>query len=471
MQKYNQVTGGGCRLVLYRETAPGKLDSADQGVVISFVSEGFAAPPNKQGSAVITGKRGQGKPVPQTPDYQGNVQMAPYAPLMGHMLRALCGAPVTTAEAPHPLGAIAVTDEGGGAVGIACPGHGFVQDTVISITGTVNYDGIHRLEYGTTADKLVVKSLYTPEIIPADAFAHRGLVAALEGDAREVDGHVGLPVAGIGVALNAGEKITISGTTNYEGEYVLMPGTSPRLLVIEKLFEAETFDGTAFAAPHFFRHEFALPKKQPTCAVEKYLDYDAGAAQFPYTLYSFSKVNGISFPFGGQGELTLAIDFAVGFADARPGPVKASPVTLPSAPFYDRDTALWLDGERMGDIESGNVSLAYGIEPKSAVGDLGRRSRMPEGDPVCTVTLQAFLEHDEYQRLSDMAATVPFSLSMSGSAGEEFWLAFPEAELDTGGAPIGGKGGVSQEITVTAFVEQAPTANKFTIINRVASYA
>lgn len=472
MQRFNQVSGGNCRLAMFRETSPGKTDPADKGVVLAFTEESFSAPSNKQGSAVITGKRGQGKPTPGAPDYTGGLKMAPYAPIMGHVLRALCGAPSTSAEPSLTLAAEPVADEGQGCVSLPCTGNAFVQDTVITVTGTDHYNGTYRLEYGTDASKLVIKKRFTAETLTATARAHRGLGAFLQGAARDMgQGRVGLPVSGVGVALHAGETVAISGTTFYDGECELEEGTAQRLLVIKATFEDEDLDGTPFAIPAFHRHIFKLPRKQPTVSVEKYLDYDAGAAEYPYTVFTSSKINGLSCSFGGQSDLAFSVDFAVGSADSRPDALSANPVALPSVPFADREVALWLDGDRIGDVQSGELSLAYGIEGASAVGDFGRRSRQPEGDPVCTCKMKAFLEHDEYKRLDDMGATLAFGLSMSGAGGEEFRLDMPEVEMGTDVPPISGKGGVTQDITVTAFVDQAETVNTFTLINRVASYA
>ena len=52
-------------------------------------------------------------------------------------------------------------------------------------------------------------------------------------------------------ALNAGEKITISGSTNYDGTHVLQEGTENGRLVITKTFTEETFDGSTIAVPVF----------------------------------------------------------------------------------------------------------------------------------------------------------------------------------------------------------------------------
>lgn len=474
MQKFRQVSGGNCRLVLYRESRPGVPDPADPGVVLAFYSESMGMDANKQGSAVITNARGQGKPVPGTPNYTGGLEVPPYAPQMGHILRALCGAPVTTAEASVELAEEAVTDEGLGYVGLPVAPHTFVQDTVVTITGTANYDGAYRLEYGTSKNMLVIKALYRAETIPAGARAHRGRGAFLDGAAEDLgEGKVALPVGGFGVALHEGESVTVSGTSDYDGEHVLQKGTNTRSLVIEAAYAAESFNGTPTAIPAFYRHEFSLPRNQPTFCLQKEFDYEAGASANPYTVILSNKLNGISFPFGGETEVKISLDCSVGSMGNVARPVNAaSPLVLPGIPFWDKESAVWIDGRRVGDVQKGNLSLTYGIEGQVAVGDMGKRSRQPEGDPTGTLTLTVFLEHDEYQQLADMAATVPVALSLSGANGEELWFRLPEVELDTGGSPqISGKGGLTTEVKAISFVDLADTSSKYTLVNRVASYA
>ena len=473
MQKYRQVSGGNCQLVLFQETKPGVPDPADSGVVLAIYSESMSMDANKQGSAVITNARGQGKPVPGTPNYSGRIDVPPYAPQMGHILRALCGAPATSAEPAVNLAQEDVVNLGRGYVSLPVPSHQFVQDTVVTITGTANYDGAYRLEYGTDSASLVIRAVYKAETLPAGARVHRGRGAFLKGTASDTgNGKVSLPVGGYGVALHAGESVTISGSVNYDGEHVLQPGTGARVLVVEATYVAETFDGTPTAIPAFFRHEFSLPKNQPTFTVQKRFDYESGASVNPYTIISSNKLNGISFPFGGETEIKMSLDCSVGSVENVSTPVSASvPAVLPSIPFWDKEAAVWIDGSRAGDVQKGTVNLSFGIEGQVAVGDMGKRSRQAEGDPTSEITLTVFLEHDEYQQLADMAATLPVAVSMSGANGEELWFRLPEAELSMGGAQISGKGGLTTEVKVIGFVDQAATSSFYTLINRVKSYA
>lgn len=471
-QLYRQVSGGNCRLVLFRETSPGVIDNADKGVVLKFYSESLAENPNKSGSSVINGKRGQGKPIAGVPDYTGNIDCAPYAPLMGHILRSLCGAPVTTVESALTLSAGAVTNEGGGCVGLPATGNTFVQDAIITVTGTTNYDGAYRLEYGTNATKLVITAKYTAETLTTAATATRGRGAFLQGAVVEKgSGKVGLPVAGTGVSLHVGESVVIDGTTNYDGTFALEEGTTSTLLVIASTYTEETIAEGATALPAFYKHTFVLPRHQPSVAIEKYLDFEEEAAAAPYTLFSFSKLNGISFSFGGETEIKLALDYSVGKSSGSATPHSATPANLPDIPFYDKEVALWLGDTRLSDIQSGSVSLTFGISGKVAVGDMGKRSRQTEGDAASIITMTAFLEHDDYHQLAAAATTQRASVSMCGANGEECWITMPESEVDAGSPSIQSKEGVTAEVKFIGFVDQAESINKFTLINRVASYA
>ena len=87
--KFRQVTGGASQVTMYRETSPGVVDTADPGVVFAIFNESISVSSNKQASAVITGKRGAGKPIAGQPDYSGGMNIAPYVAQTGHLLRAI----------------------------------------------------------------------------------------------------------------------------------------------------------------------------------------------------------------------------------------------------------------------------------------------------------------------------------------------------------------------------------------------
>lgn len=127
----------------------------------------------------------------------------------------------------------------------------------------------------------MIEAPYKAEAL-SGATLHRGRVCVLSGAAKTLSGgKVALPVEGGIHALNAGEKITISGSTSYDGTHVLQEGTENGRLVITASFTEETFDGSAVAVPVFYRHAFALPKRQPTLTMEKYLDFETARLKSP----------------------------------------------------------------------------------------------------------------------------------------------------------------------------------------------
>jgi hypothetical protein len=406
------------------------------------------------------------------PQPSGKLESASYAPQLGVLLRGLCGAAITTPDTARPLDVNDVIAMDIGLVGLPCADHDFFQDAVITVAGTNNYNGTFRVEACTTPDMIAIAAPFLAETLTATAKVRRGRAPFLSGPAQDLGGgKVALPVHGGVHALNPGETVSISGTANYDGEFVLEDGTEGAVLVIDASFTDETFDGSVVAAPQFYRHNFTLPKRQPTLCVEKFLDFEPGAAQNAYRRYNFCKVNGLSFNFGGDDELKFSFDYAVGKETPAPAPIDAAPVVLPAVVMDNIETSLFIAGVRRGDVASGSFTNTFGIEPKAAVGDRGQYSRMPEGDPDCKATLSAFLETDELQKLADNRSTIPFSLKICAATGEELTFNYPEAGLDASGAAITGKKGLMQDFTVMAFVNAGETVLTAELVNRVEAYA
>ena len=471
--KFRQVTGGSSRVVMYRETSPGVPDPTDPGIVLAMFEESISVASNKTASAVITGKRGAGKPVAGTPDYSGGISLAAYSAQAGHLLRALCGEPETTAEAAFAGCSGAAVNLGNGLVGLPCENNPFVQDCAVTIAGSQNYDGTYRLKAGTSADQMVIPAVFVAETLGGVSVL-RGKASYLEGAARDLGGGlVALPVGGAGSALAAGDTVTIEGSTGYDGTHTLEEGTNSNRIVLKATFAAETLDGKASATASFYRHHFKLPKNQPTVTVVKELSFEVGAATEPYHVFNSCKVDGLSMSFGGESELRLEVTLSVGAADNRPSRVNADlePVDLPQHPWADKETAIWLDGDRLGDVRSGSIEQAFTIEAEAAVGDMGKRYRQNEGDPSVSIAFTAFLEEDRYQTLADNANTVEMAVSMDNAVGDELWIKQPEGELDSAGPQINTKAGLTQDFTCMGFVDSGETVAEYTLINRVASYA
>ena len=465
-----QVRGGDCRLVLYRESDL-KVPVANTGVVLAINSESLKSGANKKQSGTIRGKRGPGKPFRGMAQLSGGIEMPAHAPQLGHMFRLLCGAPVTTTPAALACDAAAVTNKGGGMVGIPCTGHGYVQDATVSITGSTSYDGTYRVKAGTTTDEIVIAAPYVAESMTSGVKVHRGRVARLTGVAASGGGGTVVLSTTLLHGMHPGESVTIDGTTNYDGTYVLAAGTEKRKLVITDTFTAETFDGTPTVAPVFHRHVFTLPEEQPSGCIEKQLGFEAGAADTPYRRFLGLKINGMSTKLNEDNELVFIFDFSIledlPMADA----LYATPAELPVVPLASVEGSLFVDGVRRGDVETCTVTTTYGMEAKAAMGDLGSYSRNNEGDPDIKLALSCFLENDELQQLADADATTDAELHICGNSGEEVVLYLPEGEFASDGAAITTKAGLMQDYTYMAFADAAASMLTVTLFNRVSSYA
>lgn len=465
-----QVTGGGSRLVLYRESTP-KNPVAASGVLLAITSEGFKAGANKKQSGVIRGKRGAAKPTRGLAQLSGSIESPAYAPQLGHLMRALCGAPSTSPCSAAPCSAEAVADKGNGFVGIPCPVHGFIQDAVVSIVDSAHYDGVYRVERGTTVNELIIAAPYKAETLTSATTIYRGRVARLVGAAEAGASSTVILPTSLPHGFAIGDSVSIEGTTNYDGTHTLIAGTSGTSLVISNSYVAETFDGTPFAAPLFYSHTYSLPNTQPTVCIEKVLDFDADSAQNPVRRYLGCKVNSFNFALGGDSELAFSLDMQPLEEVSSHTPLNENPTELPAALLTNLAGAFVVNNVRRGDIEQGSISSAFGIEAKAAVGDRGAFSRSNEGDPDCKATLTTFLESDALQHLADTDATIPFTAIVCGAGGEELHYHLPEAELATEGVAINTRAGLMQEVQVMGFVEAGTTALTLTLINKIKSYA
>lgn len=479
--QFTQVTGGSSRLVLYNEECPGQ--PVRTGYVIPIANESLQTGTSKNQRSVITGKRGAGKPFRGLPSPSGQVAMGASSPHMGLIFRAMCGTTAATKETPLALSAGAVKDNKDGTVTLAAENSPFVPGDLISVYGTINYDGTYVLAKGSGADALVFTAPFVAET-PSDAHATRGRACDIRGDAVDRgDGKVALPLlpggseiwlpqdlaSGVPHVFRPGDSVTISGTTNYDGEHVI-DSVGAAEIVITAAYTAETFDA-GLAVPVFYRHEWQLPKRQPTQTWEKFFDFDEDAASSPYRRYSYCKVNGISFDAGGDGEFLLTIDVASGGETGSSSALDADPVELPQV-FIDKpDLSLFINGVRRGDVATASFSASFGITPQNAIGDRLQYTRMPEGDPEVSLSMSAYLESDALQDIADADTTVPVRIYGAGLEGDAFAVDMPECVLDTPGAAISGKEGLMQDVTAMAFVDKGESVLGFTLINRIAEYA
>lgn len=460
-KQYNQVSGGASRIVIFPEETPGVISG--KGTVLPIQSESMESGRTKNERSVITGKRGGSKPFEGLDSPSGSVVIPCSVSHVSMMLKHLCGKPKETKCTPVALsGAVSEYSE---FVAIPAADNTLMVGDTISIMGTANYDGSYILEKGTDKDKLVINALYAAETI-ADASAYRGRSVKLVGDAVDnLDGTVTLPIQNGAVphVLHVGDIVKIENSANYDGEHKITARTEAGI-TIEHAYTAETLDASAYAL--YFDKEYMLPKKQPTLAVEKYFDFDDGAAENKYRLYKQSKINSFNFDLGGDGEQLITVDILCGTEIARAKAQDENPLEFPQIyvdkPYYN----LYLNGIRRGEINTASFAAAFGIEAKNAVGDRFNYTRMPEGEPQVSLTMNAFLENDYLQKLADSNATVSVLIHGSSTEGEAFIIEMPETSLETKGASITGKQGLMQEVTAKAFVEKKDSVLYFRVISR-----
>lgn len=469
MVMYNQVTGGASRIVMVKETSFKEVGPSPVGVVVPMYRESHKVGLNKKPSDVITGKRGPGKPTPGVPNRTGGFECEGNPYFLGYLFSVVCGAPTTSEVAAINCDAAAVTDKGGGLVGIPCTGHGFVQDAQISILGSANYDGTYKVESGSTADELIINAgAYTGETMTS-VTVHRGRVGRPEGPAVDLSGgKVGIPCLLHG--FEAGDPITIDGSVGYDGNYTVDADTSASQIVITATFAAEAFDGTEAVLPRFFRHVYVLPKRQPTMTIDRYLDFDPGAADASYHRFMGEPVSALNLSLNDDGELKITVETVPSADRESSTPLVANPIEVPALGFRAYINALYLDGERRGEIESGQLAMGFNVEGKTGVGTRGEISRLSFKDPNISASITAFLVDDSLQKLAKANATVPIGCMFFAETGEELIITLPETVLDTEGPAIEGKDGQMQSFTAMAFIQNATAMVAYTLINRVATY-
>lgn len=474
MSPYNQVRGADCRVLLYPESSLKVLASPAQAVEIPFLTASFSARPNKQTKATVRARRGPGRPFRGMWQFGGGMSLPANVHLVPHLLTALCGPAAITEPGAKTLDPGPAQDLGNGYVGLPCAGHGFEIDAVVSVSGTDHHDGTFRLEEGTTANLLVIYAgTYAAETFAGDEPVQRGRVARLDAGGAAVNlggGKVGLPAAGHG--FFAGERVILAGTSNYDGAFTLDADTDRAGLVVTATYATETFAGTETAAAKFYRRTWNLPKIQPSRAAEVVFGFDSGAAGNPVDRYLGCKVDKLGFKFGGDGQLTLDAELAPCKhleAPAMAAASEADVLALPDCDFGMFEVAVYLDGARLDQVEDGSFDLALNLERKAAVGQRGEYSRSTEGDPGLAASLNCFLESDALLAKARGDVVVRFEIAIFGARGEELRVIYPECELNTDGAPVSGKGGLSVTFDVLGFLDQAEAAVQFAYYHQVPS--
>jgi hypothetical protein len=138
-----------------------------------------------------------------------------------------------------------------GTVLLPCAGHSLVAGDFVIVSGTTNYDGAYVLptQTGGDSNNIVVTATYVSETLdpPAIVTKKMALVGDVVDNGSNLAGTVLLPCTGHGFV--AGDIIVVSGTTNYNGTYILptQTGGNANNIVLTHAYNAETLASPAAA--------------------------------------------------------------------------------------------------------------------------------------------------------------------------------------------------------------------------------
>jgi hypothetical protein len=281
----------------------------------------------------------------------------------------------------------------------------------------------------------------------------------------KVGDFVGIPITGH--AFIAGQPITIDGTNNYDGDFIIASKTTHEI-VIPSLYVAETFVGDETVVSGVYTHIFKPADAVESMVVEK---------QFTNITQNLKangvKVNKFDLDFGGDGELTAKLDFIGGDEAGSSTPYDASPTVLDFSRFHNMQASIKEGGATVTTVQSGKFSISNDLDNSCYVidGSGGKRVDVPEGMCMISGSLKAIFESLVF--LNKALNGTESSLEIKFTAGL-FSLTFLFAELlYEYKSPSVLKGGIWVEPTFQAFYEDGAgdAVVTVTLVNNYPSYA
>jgi hypothetical protein len=194
----------------------------------------------------------------------------------------------------------------------------------------------------------------------------------------KVGDYVGIPITGH--TFVAGQPVTISGTSNYDGIHTIYSKTTNEI-VVPAVYVAETFAGTETVVSGVYTHVF-----KPASAVESMVICKEYTNITQYSKMNGVKVNKFEMDFGGDGELTAKLDFIGGDEDLSGSAYDGSPTTLAFSRFHNMQATIKEGGLTVATVQSGKLAINNNLDDSCYVidGSGGKRSDVPEGE--CTVS-------------------------------------------------------------------------------------
>lgn len=400
----------------------------------------------------LTGRRDPVAPDVGNVDVQGGLDVPVDAHNFGLHLRGMFGLPTTAIVVAVDLDAAAVVNKGGGKVGLPSTAHGLSAGAPVVIAGTTNYDGAYTLQPETRANELVILKAYTAEVLVGTETCTLARQVGLVGAARDAgSGKVGLPSAAHG--LPVGSRITVDGSTSYDGTYTVLRGSSADELLITKTYAAETFSaGAVTATAPFYDHEYKLGDTMPSMANDKaFPDLPA------YFLYRGLKSGKLSLTLGGEGALAASITYVGAGEDKGTAPYVAAPVELPVRKFMQKGLSLTEGGVAYTNrvktvslaLDSGLDDTGYTINnPETA----GERGDITEGTVQVSGDLEALFKDVDLVDKAILNATSSL-LFTCVEGGYRLQFLLPEIKYERSSPTIEGPKGVLEKHTYMGFFD------------------
>ncbi len=196
-------------------------------------------------------------------------------------------------------------------------------------------------------------------------------------------GLVGIPITGH--PFQATEPVTIAGTTNYDGSYVVVSETTNEI-VITASYTAETFTALETCRSNIYTHVFKPADELESAVVDKgFLNISS------FFLYNGVKVSKLSLSVDGNGgDLVAKLDLMGAKETPGSSAYDGSPNELPLSKFQMRQATIKEGGALVATVKTLALDIDNGLDGDTfCVAGGGIRGALNEGDCQPSGTLTA----------------------------------------------------------------------------------
>ncbi len=216
-----------------------------------------------------------------------------------------------------------------------------------------------------------------------------------------------------------------------------------------------------------YTHVFKISDTQPSMVIEKGFT-DIGR----YMKYNGVKINGLSFNFGGDGELTMSLNLVGVDETLSSSEYDASATSVTLLRFNNFQASVKEGGVVLGNVTDGSLNINAGLDTNIYVlGGEGRRASLPEGQMSISGSITTLFEDDSL--LNKAINGTESSLEISFVNGENsLTFKIPELKYAREGIEISGPAGVKYTAPFNAYFSDASEDSSIvvTLTNTKASY-